>query len=66
MSEHDYQGELDGLIDQILGLLETASADQVELDPLATIMNRMQARGLDLDLDQAPPLLRMLLAGMQG
>lgn len=61
---HDWQVELDAAIDRVLYVLEHGAAAGVELDPLTTIMQRLQARGQSLDLSDAPPVMRMLLAGM--
>lgn len=58
------QSRLDELIDGTLDLLERAAAEQVELDPLATILDRLRARGGEIDLAGAPPVMRMLLSGM--
>lgn len=60
------QGELDHAIDAVLDILFRAGTEQVELDPLQTIVARMGARGQELDLSQAPPLMQMLLGGMAG
>lgn len=54
------------LVDGILDLLEEASKAGVELDPLAVILERLQARGETIDLADAPPVMRMLLGGMAG
>jgi hypothetical protein len=62
----DVQAELDAAIDRVLDLLETAAAEGVEVDPLATIIARLQARGTALNMDEAPPMMRMLLGGMLG
>lgn len=62
--EQALQPRLDAAIDEVLDLLEQASAERVELDPLATIVERMRARGSELDFADAPPLMRMLLEGM--
>jgi hypothetical protein len=61
MVDRDWQGELDGTIDDVLDLLFAAADAGVELDPLATIMQRMQARGHQLNMDELPPLARMML-----
>lgn len=58
-----FQSELDTLIDGVLELLERSAAAGVELDPLATILARLQARGAELDLAGLPPLVRMILEG---
>jgi hypothetical protein len=55
---------LDDAIDQVLDVLQIAESEGVELDPLATIIGRVQARGGDLSMDEAPPIVRMLLSGM--
>jgi hypothetical protein len=60
------QEDLDAAIDTVLDLIEQAEKENVELDPLQTIVARMQARGGDLNLDDAPPLMKMLLGGMLG
>lgn len=60
------QDELDAAIDRVLDVLERAGAEGVEVDPLATIVGRVQARGTELNLDDAPPMMRMLLGGMLG
>ena len=60
------QAELDGAIDTVLEVLDRSFQEGVELDPLQTILGRMRARGADLDLSNAPPLMRMLLEGMMA
>lgn len=60
----DWQTQLDGLIDGVLDVLEGSSAAGVELDPLATILERLRARGSELDVSSMPPLVQMLLGGM--
>jgi hypothetical protein len=60
------QARLDLLIDGILDLLAESVATGEELDPLASIVSRLQARGDTIDLDDAPPMMRMLLSGMIG
>lgn len=62
--ERDYQAELNTAMDSVLGLLEAAAAADVSLDPLATLLDRVRARGDEIDLENAPPILRMLLSGM--
>lgn len=62
----DYHERAADLVDAILTLLEEAAAAGVELDPLAIILERLQARGETLDLSEAPPMLRMLLGGLAG
>jgi hypothetical protein len=59
-----HQERLDWLIDGVLDVLAEAEQAGVELDPLQTIMARLQARGDELNLDEAPPIMRMLLAGL--
>jgi hypothetical protein len=58
------QEQLDAAIDSVLDVLFTAEGQ--ELDPLATIIARMKARGQELDLSEMPPLMAMLLGGMTG
>lgn len=60
----DLQADLDAAIDRVLDCLEAAQTAGVELDPLATILARVKARGQDVDLSSAPPLMQMLLAGV--
>ena len=60
----DYQVQLDDAIDKTLDVFEQAARDGVQLDPLATIMNRLQARGQEINLEEAPPMLRMLMSGL--
>lgn len=60
------QTELDTAIDTVLDLIERAEREGVEVDPLTTIINRMKARGAEMNLDEAPPVMRMLLSGMLG
>jgi hypothetical protein len=62
-AEH-WQLELDGAIDEILDILEESSKAGVELDPLATIVDRLRARGAELDVSALPPIAQMLLGGM--
>ncbi len=59
-----FQTRLDAAIDETLTVLEESSAAGVELDPLATILARVQARGQELNLDEMPPLMRMILGGL--
>lgn len=66
MSIIEFQHDVDLAIDRVLDLLELASTQGYEVDPLATIIDRMKARGSDLNLDDAPPVMRMLLGGMLG
>lgn len=66
IAPRDYQAELDGLIDQTLDVLDAATKAGVEVDPLAAIVGRLQARGESIDLSEAPPMMRMLLGGMMG
>lgn len=61
-----FESRLDDAIDAVLDVLTEAEKYGVELDPLATIVGRMRARGEDLNLDDAPPLLKMLLAGIDA
>lgn len=56
--------ELETHIDAILSTLDRAGELGVELDPLAAIVGRLRARGESLNLEEAPPLMRMLLGGM--
>lgn len=65
-AERNYQAELDALVDSTLDLLDDASKAGVEVDPLAAIVSRLQARGESINLDEAPPMMRMLLGGMMG
>lgn len=58
------QEKLDAAIDAVLDALDNAQANGEEVDPLQTIVARMQARGASMDLSEAPPILRMLLGGM--
>lgn len=60
----DYEAELAGAVDQVLAVLFAADEAGVALDPLACIVDRMRARGEELDLDSMPPLMQMLLSGM--
>lgn len=62
----DFDAELAACIDSTLDVLEAAAAAGVEVDPLQTIIARLQARGESLNLDEAPPMMRMLLGGMMG
>lgn len=64
--ELELQGELDVAIDSVLDVLEKAAGSGVEVDPLATIIARVQARGTELSMDDMPPVMRMLLGGMLG
>lgn len=66
MNELELQGELDCAIDGVLDVLEKAAATGVEVDPLQTIIARVQARGTDLSLDDMPPVMRMLMGGILG
>lgn len=66
MSITEFQRDVDLAIDRVLDLLEVAATEGYEMDPLGTIIARMKARGSDLDLDDAPPVMRMLLGGMLG
>ena len=58
----DAQTELDDAIDKVLDVLFTEGGS--ELDPFTTIIERMKARGQELDLSEMPPLMQMLLGGM--
>jgi len=58
------QAALDEAVDRVLDALEAAEKAGVELDPLATIFARMQARGAELDLSGLPPVAQMFLAGL--
>lgn len=58
------QDRMDAAVDTVLDLLDEAAREGVGLDPLATIMQRLKARGDELDLSQAPPLLQIILGGM--
>ncbi len=60
----DAQAQLDIAIDMVLDTLLTNP--DADLDPLATILERMKARGEELDLSGAPPLVQMLLSGALG
>lgn len=62
--ELELERELDEHIDAILRILERAGAAGVELDPLRSILTRLQEQGFDLD--SVPPVVRMLLDGMMG
>ena len=64
MSSDHWQTQLDAAIDDVLDTLEAASRDGVKLDPVATIMQRMQARGEEINFDEAPLLLKMMLGQM--
>jgi hypothetical protein len=66
VSASDLQARLDLLIDGILDLLAESVQAGEELDPLASIVSRLQAHGDTIDLDEAPPIMRMLLGGMLG
>ena len=61
MSADHWQTQLDAAIDDVLDTLEAAARDGVELEPVATIMQRMQARGEEINFDEAPLLLKMML-----
>lgn len=58
------QNRMNAAIDEVLDCLDFASAHEVEIDPLATIIERVKARGAEIDLSTAPPLMQMLLSGM--
>lgn len=62
MAAAELQARLDVAIDSVLDVLEQDGAD--ELDPLATILARVQVRGTTLDLEGAPIFLQMMLGGM--
>ena len=64
MSEPDFVGQLDEAIGKVLDILDDAGRAGVELDPLESIMRVIRARGDELDLSDAPPLLQMLLGGI--
>lgn len=59
-----YQAELDDAIDHTLDVFENAAKAGVQLDPLQTIMRRLQARGQEINMEEAPPMLRMLMSGL--
>jgi len=52
------QTRMDAAIDEVLDTLDAASAADVEIDPLATIIDRIKARGAELDLEAMPPLMK--------
>jgi len=58
------QSRLDDAVDLVLDALDYAEKTGVEVDPLATIVQRMRERGADLDLSEQPMLVQMLLGGM--
>lgn len=58
------QTMLDEAIDSVLNALDYGEKVGVELDPLATIAQRLKARGAELDFSSMPPLVQMLLSGM--
>lgn len=58
------QERMDAAIDEVLDVLDQAQQDGVELDPLATIMARVKARGDMFDLAELPPFMQMLLGGL--
>lgn len=60
----DIQAQLERQIDAFLDLLDRAGAQHVELNPLQTILERLAARGAEMDMDHLPPMMRMLLNGM--
>lgn len=62
MPADGYQEQLDVAIDRVLDILFAADG-HAELDPLATILDRMRVRGAELDMSQLPPLMQMLLSG---
>lgn len=66
MNELELQGELDCAIDVVLDVLEKAAGSGVEVDPLQTIIARVQARGTELSMDDMPPVMRMLMGGILG
>lgn len=55
---------MDAAIDEVLDTLDYAASVGVEVDPLATILDRVRARGADIDLSSAPPLMQMILGPM--
>ena len=61
---HGHQQRMNLAIDNVLDTLDDAATDGVEIDPLATILDRVRARGAEIDLASAPPMMRMLLGGM--
>lgn len=64
MLEVELERELDEHIDAILRILERAGNAGVELDPLRSIIGRLQEQGFDLE--GMPPMVRMILDGMLG
>lgn len=64
MPRENLEAELDLHVDAILDLIEQGGAEGVELDPLASIMRRLQARGTEMNVDDMPPLLKMMLSGL--
>ncbi len=60
------QAFLDESIDRVLDVLDVAAARGVEIDPLQTILARVRVRGGDLDFSQLPPVMQMLLGGLDG
>jgi hypothetical protein len=64
MPAEELQARAAFLIDGFLDLLDEAAREGVEVDPLAVILDRLAARGEELDMSEAPPMLRMLLGGM--
>lgn len=62
----ELEHELDNLIDQVLDLLERSAAVGVELDPLTAIIARLKERGTEMNLEELPPMMRMLMAGILG
>lgn len=62
--ELELQRELDEQIDAILRLLARAGEAGVELDPLRSIIGRLNEQGFDLE--GMPPMVRMVLDGMLG
>lgn len=58
------QKQMNTAIDSVLDCLDNCASEGIEIDPLATIIERVKARGAEIDLSTAPPLMQMLLAGM--
>jgi hypothetical protein len=58
------QAELDATIDAVLDTLERAAVAGVDVNPLETIVRRVQARGAELNFDELPPLAKMVIGGM--
>ena len=64
MAQAELQARLDAAIDETLDVLDAAEREGAPLDPLQTIVARLQVRGGELDLQAMPPVLQMLLGGM--